>query len=120
MGTRKDLSEHLLVAGDLAEELGLMDISAKLQFMAQTVIPAANPDMPVEDLDISVRLTNVLKHENVRTVGQLAQTGWGDVLNWKNCGIKTLLEIEEVLESVGMRLRSHYTGLQLQPMILER
>lgn len=59
----------------------------------------------VEELQISVRATNSLKNENIRTIGELVQRTRGDLLRTPNLGRKSLAEIEAVLRELGLKLR---------------
>jgi DNA-directed RNA polymerase subunit alpha len=65
---------------------------------------------PIEELDLSVRSANCLKNANIRTLGDLVQRSEREMLSTKNFGRKSLDEIKEVLNtlglSFGMSLRS--------------
>jgi len=70
---------------------------------------------PIEDLEISVRAYNCLKSAGIDTVAQLVQKNENELLRTKNFGRRSLLEINEVLERLGLRL-----GMKIDPKILER
>jgi len=70
---------------------------------------------PIEDLEISVRAYNCLKSAGIDTVAQLVQKNEYELLRTKNFGRRSLLEINEVLERLGLRL-----GMKIDPEILER
>ena len=70
---------------------------------------------PIEDLEISVRAYNCLKSAGIDTVAQLVQKNESELLRTKNFGRRSLLEINEVLERLGLRL-----GMKIDPKILER
>jgi DNA-directed RNA polymerase subunit alpha len=65
---------------------------------------------PIEELDLSVRSANCLKNANIRSVGDLVQRTEREMLSTKNFGRKSLDEIKDVLQSMGlsfgMNLRS--------------
>lgn len=58
----------------------------------------------VDDLDLSIRTYNCLKNANIGTVGELALRTESDLLRTKNFGRKSLNEIREFLEDVGLSL----------------
>ncbi len=63
---------------------------------------------PIEHLDLSVRSMNCLKSDDVFRVGDLVQRSEQAMLRTPNFGRKSLNEIKEVLESMGLEL-----GMQL-------
>jgi len=56
----------------------------------------------VEELELSVRSYNCLKNANIRTIGELVQKSEADMLRTKNFGRKSLNEIKEILEGMGL------------------
>ena len=70
-----------------------------------------NPNLfrSVDELELSVRSANCLQNANIRYIGELVQRTEGEMLKTKNFGRKSLNEIKEVLESMGLQL-----GLQLE------
>ncbi len=62
-------------------------------------------DIPIKDLEFSVRSLNCLQQENIRTLGELAQKRASDLLAIKNFGKKSLYEIREKLAQYGLSLR---------------
>ena len=56
----------------------------------------------VEELDLSVRSANCLKNANIRTLGDLVQRTEREMLSTKNFGRKSLDEIKDVLQSLGL------------------
>jgi DNA-directed RNA polymerase subunit alpha len=63
---------------------------------------------PIEHLDLSVRSMNCLKSDDVFRVGDLVQRSEQAMLRTPNFGRKSLNEIKEVLEGMGLEL-----GMQL-------
>ena len=62
-------------------------------------------DMPIEDLDLSVRSFNCLKRQGVNTVGQLADCSETDLLGIRNFGAKSIEEVKDKLQSKGLGLK---------------
>lgn len=58
----------------------------------------------VEELELSVRSANCLKNENIIYIGDLVQKTEGEMLKTPNFGRKSLNEIREVLEIMGLTL----------------
>ena len=63
-----------------------------------------NLDKSVEELELSVRSYNCLKNANIRTIRELVQKTEGDMLKTKNFGRKSLNEIKEILQTMGLGL----------------
>lgn len=60
-------------------------------------LPSRLADVPIEDLDLSVRALNCLKANDVTKVGQLVAMRQEDLLQLRNFGQKSLDEIREKL-----------------------
>jgi len=58
----------------------------------------------VDELELSVRSANCLKHANIRLIGDLVQKTEAEILGTKNFGRKSLNEIKEILENMGLGL----------------
>jgi DNA-directed RNA polymerase subunit alpha len=56
----------------------------------------------VEELELSVRSSNCLRMANIHTVGELVRNKENDMLKYKNFGRKSLVELNEVLTSMGL------------------
>jgi DNA-directed RNA polymerase subunit alpha len=72
----------------------------------------------VEELELSVRSANCLKNADIRYIGDLVQKTEGEMLKTKNFGRKSLNEIKEILQEMGLGL-----GMKLEnwpPPELER
>jgi len=61
-------------------------------------------DMPIEDLDLSVRAYNCLRRHGVDTVQDLANLKEEDIIKVKNLGKKSMKEIKEKLVELGLGL----------------
>jgi DNA-directed RNA polymerase subunit alpha len=58
----------------------------------------------VDELELSVRSYNCLKAANIRTVAELVQKNESEILKYRNFGRKSLVEIKELLERMGLTL----------------
>jgi len=56
----------------------------------------------VEELELSVRSANCLKNAGIRTIYELVQKTEAEMLKTKNFGKKSLNEIKELLETMGL------------------
>jgi len=72
----------------------------------------------VDELELSVRSANCLKNADIRYIGDLVQKTEAEMLKTKNFGRKSLNEIKEILQEMGLSL-----GMKLEnwpPPELER
>jgi len=98
----KLLRDHLNIfvsleeASDLAED-GSMSASGPT---------AGNEhlDKSVEELELSVRSYNCLKNANIRTIRELVLKSEAEMLKTKNFGRKSLNEIKDILQTMGLGL----------------
>jgi DNA-directed RNA polymerase subunit alpha len=67
-------------------------------------IPDEKYNMPVEQLDLSVRTMNCLRRSNIATVGELVAKGTKELLKLRNFGQKSYQEIEDRLTAIGLSL----------------
>ena len=67
-------------------------------------------DKSVEELELSVRSYNCLKNANIRTIRELVQKSEAEMLRTKNFGRKSLNEIKEILQQMGLGL-----GMRFDP-----
>ena len=65
-------------------------------------IPDEKYNMPVEQLDLSVRTMNCLRRGGIATVGEVISKGEKGLLALRNFGQRSLKEIEERLEGLGL------------------
>ncbi|MCL6481068.1 MAG: DNA-directed RNA polymerase subunit alpha, partial [Firmicutes bacterium] len=61
-------------------------------------------DRSVEELELSVRSYNCLKNANIQTIRELVQRTENEMLKTKNFGRKSLNEIKEILQRMGLSL----------------
>jgi len=69
-------------------------------------IPDEKFNMPVEELDLSVRTMNSLRRGGITTVGELVSRGEKELLSLRNFGQKSRQEVEERLATLGLSLAS--------------
>jgi len=61
-------------------------------------------NLPIEQLDLSMRSYNCLKRQGVNTVGQLVACTEADLLNIRNFGAKSIEEVKDKLQAMGLSL----------------
>ena len=62
-------------------------------------------EMTVEDLELSVRSFNCLKRASINTVEELTQRSEEDMMKVRNLGMKSLDEVKNKLEELGLGLK---------------
>lgn len=72
--------------------------------LIRMAIPDEKYNMPVEQLDLSVRTMNCLRRSNITTVGELIGKGTKELLKLRNFGQKSYQEIEDRLARIGLSL----------------
>jgi hypothetical protein len=63
------------------------------------------PDIELDRFDLSTRTRNCLIDQGIQTVGQLCDLTTADIRDWPKAGRKTLRELQELLGSVGLKLK---------------
>ncbi|MFZ4482590.1 MAG: DNA-directed RNA polymerase subunit alpha [Chthoniobacterales bacterium] len=71
-------------------------------------------NMSVNEIELSVRAANCLNNANITTVGQLAMKSEAEMLKYRNFGKKSLNEIKDKLEELGLGL-----GVKFEPGLIE-
>jgi DNA-directed RNA polymerase subunit alpha len=98
----------------------------EMQLSALEEPEPVNPNLfrSVDELELSVRSANCLQNANIRFIGELVQRSEGEMLKTKNFGRKSLNEIKEVLQSMGlslgMRLDNYPSRKELEQRSRER
>ena len=102
------LAASLLIA-HLAKFENLVEITRDLNLEKDEEQPveAKFENMPIEDLDLSVRSYNCLKRANIATVLELTETTEEDMMKVKNLGKKSLKEIREKLAGIGLSFKDY-------------
>ncbi|HEX7475328.1 MAG TPA: DNA-directed RNA polymerase subunit alpha [Dehalococcoidales bacterium] len=72
-------------------------------------------NMPVEELDLSVRTMNSLRRGGITTVGELVSRGEKELLSLRNFGQKSRQEVEERLTAMGLSLASDASKVKEEP-----
>ena len=73
-------------------------------------IPEEQYNMPVEELNLSVRTINCLRRTSIATVGELITKREKDLLRLRNFGQKSLHEIRDRLKTLELSLASDAEG----------
>jgi len=61
-------------------------------------------NMPISELELSVRSSNCLKDARIKTIGDLVRRSESEMLKYRNFGKKSLAEISKVLGDMGLGL----------------
>ncbi|MDR2737764.1 MAG: DNA-directed RNA polymerase subunit alpha [Puniceicoccales bacterium] len=72
-------------------------------------------NMSVNEIELSVRAANCLNNANIMTVGELVMKSETEMLKYRNFGKKSLNEIKEKLEEIGLSL-----GMKIDERLLDR
>jgi len=72
--------------------------------LIRLAIPDEKYNMPVEQMDLSVRTMNCLRRAGIATVGEIISKGENELLSLRNFGQKSREEIEERLVGLGLSL----------------
>jgi len=99
----KMMIEHLNVIVELSDK------AASTNYMVEPDNDQSNSDLnkSVEDLDLSVRSYNCLKRASINTVAELANMSEEDMMKVRNLGRKSLKEIKEKLEGMGLGFKKN-------------
>jgi len=72
--------------------------------MVRLSIPDEQYNMPVEQLNLSVRTMNCLRRAGISTIGELMSKGEKELLSLRNFGQKSRVELEEHLTVLGLSM----------------
>ncbi len=72
----------------------------------KSTIPGELANIPVEQLNLSVRTLNCLRRGNINTVGEILSKTDKELMSLRNFGIKSKLELEERLDTLGLSMPS--------------
>ena len=98
----KIIQEHISLFVDLCEEMNGINILVSKEEDQQTKVL----EMPIEEMDLSVRSYNCLKRANINTDEDLIKKSKNDMLKVRNLGLKSIEEVVAKLESYGLSLRT--------------
>lgn len=97
----KILDEHLQLFINLTEHVNNVEMMVeKEEDKKEKVL-----DMTIEELDLSVRSYNCLKRAGINTVGELTQRDEEDMMKVRNLGKKSLEEVQQKLDNLGLSLK---------------
>lgn len=97
----KILNEHLRLFIGLTETVSDVEIMVEKEEEQKDKIL----EMTIEELDLSVRSYNCLKRAGINTVEELIQRNEEDMMKVRNLGKKSLEEVINKLEELGLSLR---------------
>jgi DNA-directed RNA polymerase subunit alpha len=75
-------------------------------------IPQEKYNMPVEQLDLSVRTMNCLRHAGITTIGEVIEKGEKELMGLRNFGHKSLVELRERFGAMGLSLANEEVELE--------
>jgi DNA-directed RNA polymerase subunit alpha len=94
------LVTHLKFVADVDEVVSEEAAALAEAIVVEEVIPPQTYDIPIEDLDLSVRVYNCLKRTGITRVGEVLERlekGRDEMMSIRNFGAKSLAELEEKL-----------------------
>ena len=97
----KILSEHLEMFIDLSEIAKNMSIMSQKESSKKDKLL----DMPIDELQLSVRSYNCLKRAGIETVGSIVSRTEHDMMKVRNLGRKSLDEVVEKIKSMGLAFK---------------
>ena len=99
-GASKILIEHLELFAGLTDQVIPVSMVQPEEDKKDKVL-----EMTIEELDLSVRAYNCLKRAGINSVAELVQKNEEDMMKVRNLGRKSLEEVEQKLEALGLGLR---------------
>lgn len=97
----KILSEHLRLFMGLTDNINDVEIMVEKDEEEKDKVL----DMTIEELDLSVRSYNCLKRAGINTVAELVMKNEEDMIKVRNLGRKSLEEVIQKLEEMGLGLK---------------
>ncbi|USS88480.1 DNA-directed RNA polymerase subunit alpha [Fructilactobacillus hinvesii] len=97
----KVLSQHLEMFVDLTDKAQQANVMVEKEESHKEKML----EMSIEELDLSVRSYNCLKRAGINTVQELTDKSMADMMKVRNLGRKSLEEIEQKLEGLGLSFR---------------
>ncbi len=99
----KVLCEHLKLFINLSNAADRFDIIAQEEGGPDA---PKTDDMPIEELELSVRSYNCLKRANISTVRELTEKTEEEMMKVRNLGHKSLEEVKNKLHDLGLSFRN--------------
>lgn len=97
----KILNDHLRLFIGLTDRISNVEIMVEKEEEAKDKIL----EMTIEELDLSVRSYNCLKRAGINSVEELIQKTEEDMIKVRNLGRKSLEEVEQKLQELGLGFR---------------
>jgi len=103
MAARREAKRGQTTKASWSYEQSKTWLASALRGSSKTIdIPASLWSKPLEAWQISVRLTGVLQRSGVRVLGELHGRKVGDFARKRNCGLKTLLELDSLVSVLAL------------------
>jgi DNA-directed RNA polymerase alpha subunit len=90
-------------AYDLANEM-----LKRRHLVLEEIILGDTPSRLIDDMPFTVRTSNCLREAKIHTVGQLQQWTANELLKLPNLGRKSIKEIIDELQEIGLKLRNSF------------
>ncbi|MFA6860097.1 MAG: DNA-directed RNA polymerase subunit alpha [Clostridia bacterium] len=100
----KIILEHISLFTSLCETIE--GVGDKILVNKQSDETTKTMELPIEEMDLSVRSYNCLKRANINTIEDITRKTKSEMLKVKNLGQKSLEEVIIKLESMGLSLKS--------------
>ncbi len=97
----KIINEHVNLFIELCSEMSDMNILVSKEEDKQVKLM----ELPIEEMDLSVRSYNCLKRAGINTIQDLLKKSKSDMFKVRNLGAKSVEEVIQKLESYGFSLR---------------
>ena len=97
----KIVNEHVNLFIELCSEMGDMSILVSKEEDKQVKLM----ELPIEEMDLSVRSYNCLKRAGINTIQDLLKKSRSDMFKVRNLGAKSVEEVIQKLDSYGFSLR---------------
>jgi DNA-directed RNA polymerase subunit alpha len=96
----KILIEHVMLFSDLSEDTQLEPF-----MQTKDTGRSVSMDMPIDELELSVRSSNCLHREGIKSLGQLLEKTEEELLAMRNFGQRSIDEVKEKLTGLGLELK---------------
>lgn len=102
------LSSRILI-GHFEEFLKLQELTRDINIIKEEVEKPVDDvgDKAIEELDLSVRSYNCLKRAGIQTIRELVQRSEEEMMKVRNLGKKSLKEIKDKLQAMGLSFRDY-------------
>lgn len=110
----KILIHHFMLFSDEKISLETTSMDANEEFDEEVLRMRQKLQQKLTDLDLSVRALNCLKAAEVETLGDLVQFNKNDLLKFRNFGKKSLTELDELLDALGLQFGTDISKYKLE------